>query len=89
MADGTVEYTMVRAEGHGRTYREIAEVNYSYAVEGEFYSGTHVVGNEAEFEMFPKESRVVVHYKPSNPSVSFLDREDLRSRRDRVEAEGR
>jgi len=87
--DGTVESTMVRVEGYGRSQREIAEVNYSYKVEGDFYSGAHVASSEDEFEEFPRESRVVVHYKPSNPSVSFLDREDLRSRRERMMAAGR
>ena len=81
--DGTVESTTVRTEGFGRSERDIAEVNYSYKVEGEYYSGAHVVGSEADFDAFPKQSRVIVHYKPSNPAVSFLDRDDLRSRLER------
>ncbi len=86
-AEGTVESTTVRAEGLERNQCEIAEVNYSYQVEGEFYSGAHVVKSDSEFAAFPKESRVIVHYKRSNPAVSFLDREDLRSRRERMMAE--
>jgi hypothetical protein len=50
-------------------------------VQGESYSGAHVVGGEHEFDAFPKLSRVFVHYKPSDPTVSFLDREDIRSKK--------
>lgn len=87
VVEGTVESTTVRVDGYGRNQHEIAEVNYSYKVEGAFYSGAHEVGSESEFEAFPKLSRVLVHYKPSNPSVSFLDREDVRLRRERMMAE--
>ena len=89
LVDGTVESTIVRSEGYGESQHEIAEVNYSYKVEGEFYSGAHRVNSEADFEAFPAGSRVLVHHKPSDPSVSFLDREDLRNVRQRVMAEGR
>jgi hypothetical protein len=85
MAEGIVESTTVRTEAFGRRpQHDVAEVNYSYKVEGEYYSGAHVVSSEVQFAAFPKQSRVIVHYKPSNPAVSFLDREDLRSRRDRM-----
>ena len=84
VVDGTVEFNTVRTEGFGRSEHDIPEVNYSYRVEGEYYSGAHVVSSEVEFAAFPKQSRVVVHYKPSNPAVSFLDRDDLRSRRERM-----
>ena len=84
MTDGTVESTTVRTEGFGRSAHDIAEVNYSYRVEGEYYSGAHEVSGESEFDAFPKQSRVIVHYKPSNPAVSFLDRNDVRSRREPV-----
>ncbi len=87
IADGTVEFTMVREEGFGEGHRYIPEVHYSYKVEGEFYSGAHVVDGDADFDAFPKGSRVIVHYKRSNPAVSFLDREDLRSKRERLMAE--
>ena len=80
ITDGTVESTTVRTEGFGDSARDIAEVNYSYRVEGEYDSGAHLVSSEVEFAAFPKQSRVIVHYKPSNPAVSFLDRNDLRSR---------
>jgi len=87
VVEGTVECTMVRLAGLGRNQSEIAEVHYSYKVEGAFYSGAREVGSELEFEAFPKLSRVVVHYKPSDPSASFLDREDVRLRRERMMAE--
>jgi len=80
MTEGIVESTTVRTEGFGRRQHDVAEVNYSYKVEGEYYSGAHVVNSEVQFVAFPKQSRVIVHYKPSNPAVSFLDRDDLRSR---------
>jgi TolB-like protein len=82
MTEGIVESTTVRIEGFGRSEHDVAEVNYSYRVEGEYYSGAHVVSSEVQFAAFPRQSRVIVHYKPSNPAVSFLDRDDLRSRRD-------
>jgi hypothetical protein len=80
ITDGTVESTTARAEGFGRSQRNIAEVNYSYRVEGEYYSGAHEVSGDSEFDVFPKQSRVIVHYKPSNPAVSFLDRDEVKSR---------
>ncbi len=85
--DGRVESTAENLVGFGEWQRYVAEVNYSYKVEGEFYSGVHEVNHRAEFAAFPKESRVVVHYKPSNPALSVLDSEDLRSRRERMLAE--
>lgn len=81
VVEGTVEMHTVRVEGYGRSEHEIAEVNYSYRVQGEFYSGAHVVGGESDFDAFPKLSRVFVHYKPSDPTVSFLDREDIRAKK--------
>jgi hypothetical protein len=87
VVDGTVESTGVQVEGFGRDQREIAEVNYSYRVEGEFYSGAHEVSGESEFVWFPKLSRVVVHYKTSDPSKSFLDRQDVRLRREQMVVE--
>ena len=84
MTEGTVEFNTMRTEGFGRGEHDVAEVNYSYKVEGEYYSGAHEVSSEVEFDAFPKQSRVIVHYKRSNPTLSFLDRDDLRSRRDRM-----
>ena len=85
--DGIVEFTHVRVEGGaGRESREIPEVGYSYRVEGEYYGGYHPVTSERDLSDYPKGSRVVVHYKHSDPSTSFLDREDLRSRKTRIAA---
>ena len=86
MVEGTVESTMVREGEFGQDQGLVAEVQYSYSVGGAFYSGAHEVKSEREFESFPKLSRVVVHYKPSDPSVSFLDREDVRLRGERMMA---
>lgn len=83
--DGIVEFTHVRVEGRaGSESREIPEVAYSYHVEGEYYGGYHRVTSEPDLADFPKGSRVVVHYKQSDPSTSFLDREDLGSRKARI-----
>ena len=86
IVDGIVEFTHVRVEGSGSEGREIAEVAYSYRVEGEYYGGYHPLASAWEFGNFPKGSRVVVHYKQSDPSTSFLDRDDLRRRKQRIAA---
>lgn len=78
--DGTVESHWFHVEGFGDSKREIAEVNYSYRIDGEYYSGSHEVAGEFDFGYFPKGSRVLVHYKQSDPAISFLDREEVRSR---------
>ena len=78
VVDGTVESHLSRVEVLGSEQRKIAEVSYSFNINSEYYSGAYVVAGEFEFDYFPKGSRVVVHYKPSDPSISFLDREDVR-----------
>jgi hypothetical protein len=80
VVNGTVEYCLERIEGEGRNQRDIAEVNYSYKVDGEFYSGAHEVASAVDFVYFPKGSTVLVHHKPSDPSTSFLDLEEVRAR---------
>src|SRR5258707_844757 len=80
VVNGTVEYCWERTEGEGRNERDIAEVNYSYKVDGEFYSGAYEVGSAADFAFFPKGSTVLVHHKPSDASTSFLDLEEVRAR---------
>jgi hypothetical protein len=82
--DGTVESAHVLVEGFGHTQRVTPTVNYSFTVNGEYYSGAHVESGESQFVYFPRGSRVLVHYKPSDPSMSFLDREDVRSRKRRT-----
>ena len=78
VVQGTVEWTWVRTEGL-RDDHMIPEVCYSYCVNGEFYSGTYGT-SEANFDLFPKESCILVHYNPAKPSSSFLDREEIRAR---------
>jgi hypothetical protein len=82
--DGTVESARVLVDGFGHTERVIPAVNYSFSVNGEYYAGVHVESGESQFVFFPKGARVLVHYKPSDPSISFLDREDVRSRKRRT-----
>lgn len=87
MVDGIVEFAHVRLEGGaGHESREIPEVAYSYHVDGEYYGGYHPMTSERDLADFPKGSRVIVHYKPSDPSTSFLDREDVSSRKARIAA---
>ena len=81
IANGTIESTTVREEGFGHNKRTIAEVNYSYSVGGEYYSGVHRVGGERDFDSFPKGVHVLVHYKPSDHATSFLDRRQIQARR--------
>ena len=70
----------MRQDGAGSYQSYVPEVSYSYNVDGEYYIGFHVVNSGKGLAAFPKGSRVVVHYKTSDPAKSFLDREDLRSR---------
>ncbi len=88
VADGTVESTAVRNDPLDNNEGPVYEVNYSYKAYGEYYAGAHQVETTTEFELFPVRSRVVVHYDPKDPSKSFLDREDLRSRKERIAAQG-
>jgi hypothetical protein len=81
VVDGTVESHLFYVEGFGQHRHQIAEVSYSYGIDREYYSGAHKVSGEFEFAYFPKGSRVMVHYKPSDPSTSFLDREEVRLRK--------
>jgi len=81
VVDGTVESHSFYVEGFGQHRHQIAEVSYSYSIDREYYSGAHKVSGEFEFAYFPKGSLLVVHYKPSDPSASFLDREEVRLRK--------
>jgi hypothetical protein len=78
---GVVESAEVRKEGAGSYQSYAPEVSYSYTVGGEYYTGFHIVNSEKRLRAFPKGSRVLVHYRNSDPTKSFLDREDLRSRK--------
>jgi hypothetical protein len=78
VTQGTVEWTWTRAEGLQED-RLVPEVCYSYSVNGEFFSGTYET-REKNFDLFPKGSRILIHYKPGDPSVSYIDREEVRGR---------
>ena len=56
-----------------------AEICYSYDVDGHHYFGV-ADAYEADFGAYPPGSPILVHYKPSDPSVSRLDRRDMRER---------
>ncbi|HYL93331.1 MAG TPA: DUF3592 domain-containing protein [Alphaproteobacteria bacterium] len=58
---------------------------YSYSVGGERYSGIHVLEFRTSTLDFLEGERVLVHYKPSDPSVSFLDLEEEHHRREAAE----
>jgi Protein of unknown function (DUF3592) len=75
---GTVEWTWVRVEGNGQYEERIPEVCYSYSVNGEYYSGSHRIF-EASFDKYPKGSPILVHYKSSDPAVSFPDLQDMQA----------
>ena len=70
----------VRQEGAGGYQSYVPEVSCSYNVGGEYHTGFHIVNSQKRLTVFPKGSRVVVHYKSSDPTKSLLDRDDLRSR---------
>ncbi len=74
-------------EGFGRNERTIPEVCYSCSVNGEYYSGSHEI-LRVNFDRYPKGSPILVHYKASDPSVSFLDLGDMRAHEDADEAIG-
>ena len=78
--EGRVEWTSTRVEGVERYQRTYHEVYYSYEVKGEYYSNAHQMDFASDFRFFPKGKRVLVHYKASDPSVSFLDQTDLRAK---------
>jgi Protein of unknown function (DUF3592) len=84
--DGTVERVRTHEEGH-ESFKDAPAhaLYYSYKVQGEFYSGIETLESGISTFDFPEGTRVLVHYKASQPSVSFLDREHLRSR---IGAEG-
>jgi len=78
VTQGTVEWTWVRSEG-AQDDHQVSEVCYSYSINGEFFSGTYP-NAEKNFDLFPKGSRILIHYNPDNPSKSFVDREEIRMR---------
>jgi hypothetical protein len=79
---GTVESAqMTMVDGQAR-----AEVAYSYSVNGEYFSGVffrvpRTTGKGEELlAHFPKESHVLVHYKPGSPEISVLDLNEVKAK---------
>jgi len=76
----TVEAVIVQTYSgrSGTTYN--AEITYSYAVDGEYYSGYYkgdLCSSEAEVDkwitQFPKGTKLQVRVHPTNPEKSVLD----------------
>ena len=82
---GTVEHRPSGKDDESFKDAPAHAIYYSYDVEGQFYSGVQILEWKIDTFDFPEGTRVLVHYKLSDPSVSFLDREHLRSR---IGAEG-
>lgn len=60
---------------------QVTRVSYSYCVNGEFYSGTYPLAHIGDLKGFVRGERILVHYQLADPSVSFLDREDVHLRK--------
>ena len=71
-------YVMTEME---KDIRQMPELCYSYEVSGQRYYGVQKVF-EFEFDTYPPDSPILVHYNPSNPSASRLDIKDMRERAD-------
>jgi hypothetical protein len=82
VVQGRIATTYVQTEMNKREERN-PEVCYSYDVNGQHYFGVANV-YEVNFDAYPPGSPILVHYKPSDPSVSRLDHRDMRDREDAV-----
>jgi Protein of unknown function (DUF3592) len=60
---------------------QLTRVSYSYYVNGEFYSGTYPIAHRGDLVGFVRGERIWVHYKLADPSISFLDRQDVHLRK--------
>ncbi|SRR5258708_5966151 len=80
MADGKIFSSTVQ---HDDLHGWAAELTYSYAAFGEYYSGTFLRGfrrkknAEAFLERFPRQTPIPVRYKAENPQISTLLLSDL------------
>jgi len=79
---GTVEHAEAKVMGQGKTAYWVGEVAYSYAIDGDYYSGVHHFSAKNEDQAWGivrgwKDRRVVVHYAPGRPSSSVLIMEEL------------
>lgn len=76
---GRVENAFVRPEDDGL----VAEVLYSYQVEGEYYSGSYVerVRNESSGErvvqQYPTGTQISLRYNPARPQQSLMETPSL------------
>lgn len=73
----TVEFVAVRAEGGRGNRHYVAELAYSYSVEGHYYSGFYhrhfqSEKNARSFVEACKGKIIPVQYKPENPEVSVM-----------------
>jgi hypothetical protein len=80
VVEGTIAgvYTLTEFEKH---VHQSTSLPYSYYVNGEEYFGADKTFIRV-FDAFPKGSRILVHYNPSNPADSRLDRKQVRDRED-------
>jgi hypothetical protein len=60
---------------------QVTRVSYSYCVNGEFYSGTYPLAHRGDLKGFVRGERIWVHYKLADPSISFLDQQDVHLRK--------
>ena len=82
--EGRVAANYVLTEMEKYTLRT-PELCYSYEVNGKCYYGAQEIF-EIDFDTYPPGTPILVHYKPSDPSVSRLDKEDMREREDAADA---
>jgi hypothetical protein len=78
LTHGVVELTRMVSQEKSE---KVMQVTYSYCVNGEFYAGWHRVAYKADLAGFSRGERVLVHYKPANPSISSLNLDDVHSRK--------
>ena len=83
VATGKVATTYVITEMEKYPH-ETGEVCYSYDVNGKHYYGVQKIF-QVDFDAYPAGSRILVHYKPSDPSVSRLDVDNMHAREEALD----
>ena len=82
-AEGTIESAKVEYQGGGNHQNVYATVAYSYAVEGEYYSGfySRPAGHDGVahqmLEPFHPGDKLLIHYHPGNAEKSVPDLDSL------------
>jgi hypothetical protein len=84
VVEGTVTEHYVLGEGNPEMERT-PDLCYSYDVNGQHYFGAQEI-YEVDFDAYPRGSQIMVHYNPSDPSVSRLDLQNMRAREDALDA---